>query len=954
MAQVDQFNGGLSESAALRAALEESQHSGRTLRRRRQSHHHSSNNASLSNASSNGVSNIRPQPRNRMRGPQISFGVIMLIVLFYTDIPNPYDSIAGSLASDLFPLISSISNHNNHNVSIVGLSENGTSVSNSEKNMETSSFIHFNIWEVYPQGSFVYDFWIVVLLSICVLVISFVSLLFKLTKRFHWVGQKLLSFCMNILSKFCFQSFVFLTISCLCCRCGFMKLKHCSYDTNERSEDNDSTISSCYPGATFFWFFYLLKAMQLVCFWLDDILKFYHVTMFSFLYDIPYKMIEILKVWKNKMIRFFERVFECLSIITVDFILNPISIIVRYIWNHHYLASFSSFLLKRLIILKSSILHFITFFSERISTIYHCLSKMFLRIQTFLSEKMTSMMKSLISSMKSGLTSLWNISLKVSKMVKTMVSRLVSFFRDPIFNAMKSLISSMKSGLTSLWNISLKVSKMVKTMVSRLVNTIISYMVNPIKRMFNSLSQILHKCFRFMNTRFWMICTNMRIFLQPVCVKVKTMLIKFFVHFTRAWWRVIPSILSVKTCYLFLSIPIKAYYSYFTSVGEVPLNKPVFSAMVGYLIAGWSVGIISFILLKDFYFRAFRWSSENNRQFVSTCSTSRYYNPNSPIDRMLEHVDLGSVNVSIQIIKKLYKGMGILLGHMVNFLDFLWLWFLFPIFIQIKKMILVIWRSPILCSSATIALLSLLFAHHQNIYKWEKLEYVIAFIRDQGLNYLVTIVSYVMIQIELVVLFLLAIINNTKIQLISAIENQNVESPRLAWCAWSLIVFATKAQPEIRIKTMNWPFLVLWLTAACGYGAYLTQVLFAVFVWCLLGIVVRNYEESERQRIHIRAQQRSQQRSQRVSTRRAPPQPITQNLKPKGPGRKVVFTDQTECSICLDDIPDAVEAGDDVGMLPCGHRFHTKCIGQWLQHESRCPICRQAAHGIDRVLEIVF
>jgi hypothetical protein len=51
-----------------------------------------------------------------------------------------------------------------------------------------------------------------------------------------------------------------------------------------------------------------------------------------------------------------------------------------------------------------------------------------------------------------------------------------------------------------------------------------------------------------------------------------------------------------------------------------------------------------------------------------------------------------------------------------------------------------------------------------------------------------------------------------------------------------------------------------------------------------------------------------------------------------------------------------MHAGDDdaVGMLPCAHTFHTECIQAWLVRENRCPVCRQAAHGIDRVLEIVF
>ena len=43
-----------------------------------------------------------------------------------------------------------------------------------------------------------------------------------------------------------------------------------------------------------------------------------------------------------------------------------------------------------------------------------------------------------------------------------------------------------------------------------------------------------------------------------------------------------------------------------------------------------------------------------------------------------------------------------------------------------------------------------------------------------------------------------------------------------------------------------------------------------------------------------------------------------------------------------------------VSELPCGHRFHSACIGEWLQRQTRCPLCRRAVYGMDRVLEIVF
>jgi len=39
------------------------------------------------------------------------------------------------------------------------------------------------------------------------------------------------------------------------------------------------------------------------------------------------------------------------------------------------------------------------------------------------------------------------------------------------------------------------------------------------------------------------------------------------------------------------------------------------------------------------------------------------------------------------------------------------------------------------------------------------------------------------------------------------------------------------------------------------------------------------------------------------------------------------------CSICLNDLNDPVELG-------CGHAFNRRCIAQWFQNHSNCPICR--------------
>ena len=42
------------------------------------------------------------------------------------------------------------------------------------------------------------------------------------------------------------------------------------------------------------------------------------------------------------------------------------------------------------------------------------------------------------------------------------------------------------------------------------------------------------------------------------------------------------------------------------------------------------------------------------------------------------------------------------------------------------------------------------------------------------------------------------------------------------------------------------------------------------------------------------------------------------------------------CSICLELISDS----NDIAVLPCKHKFHSKCILNWFSKNMSCPICR--------------
>ncbi|VVU95598.1 Ring finger domain [seawater metagenome] len=45
----------------------------------------------------------------------------------------------------------------------------------------------------------------------------------------------------------------------------------------------------------------------------------------------------------------------------------------------------------------------------------------------------------------------------------------------------------------------------------------------------------------------------------------------------------------------------------------------------------------------------------------------------------------------------------------------------------------------------------------------------------------------------------------------------------------------------------------------------------------------------------------------------------------------------TNCTICLENIP----KNKQIYKIPCNHKFHKKCLKQWLSENLSCPICRE-------------
>lgn len=63
--------------------------------------------------------------------------------------------------------------------------------------------------------------------------------------------------------------------------------------------------------------------------------------------------------------------------------------------------------------------------------------------------------------------------------------------------------------------------------------------------------------------------------------------------------------------------------------------------------------------------------------------------------------------------------------------------------------------------------------------------------------------------------------------------------------------------------------------------------------------------------------------------------PVRPNVIPE-----YIAEGQLDCNICLEKI----EVGEKIRILPCSanvnHKYHSKCIDQWLKSNNTCPTCR--------------
>ena len=184
----------------------------------------------------------------------------------------------------------------------------------------------------------------------------------------------------------------------------------------------------------------------------------------------------------------------------------------------------------------------------------------------------------------------------------------------------------------------------------------------------------------------------------------------------------------------------------------------------------------------------------------------------------------------------------------------------------------------------------------------------------------------------------------------NVLDAPGMSDPSMALVTWLTVVALVKSQARLRVKSLAWPLMVAYGLAYLALRA--ATYLLVVAGWLVVQVVFINRRDA---RNNARADNFLQGRRARQAPAAAAPAAPAARVVSGASAPKDQF-DQTECSICLDDLPEAgVDAGAHVASLPCGHRFHPPCVQQWFAVGSNhCPVCRAAAGGLERVIEIVF
>jgi len=354
-----------------------------------------------------------------------------------------------------------------------------------------------------------------------------------------------------------------------------------------------------------------------------------------------------------------------------------------------------------------------------------------------------------------------------------------------------------------------------------------------------------------------------------------------------------------------------------------------------------------------------------------------------------------SANILAEMLRVAVKGIGIVFFFFVEggwlALSLGWGKVIRPLASIARKPFLIVWRSP--WWSLWLSGGALLFAwfHHQGLFDlhlawfWTGLGTFVSAPSRLARAAIDIASNIVMAAAPRCNLVSTSVLSQAR-ALSSSLAVVERSSPSLALLVWAATTVLSKLQQRVRVKTLALPLTAFHISVYGGFR--LLPWIGLSVIWVLFGklFVDRREDRANRlidewqrrysllRRAHVDAMQRRRQsqppeRQEQTDIQgeqigdgiglrqrlrpSAPPMVTAPSATPLEPPDKTQDFDQVDCPMCFESIAEGT-ATAHVMALPCGHRFCQNCITEWLRRTNHCPMCRQAAGGVERLIEIVF
>ena len=123
------------------------------------------------------------------------------------------------------------------------------------------------------------------------------------------------------------------------------------------------------------------------------------------------------------------------------------------------------------------------------------------------------------------------------------------------------------------------------------------------------------------------------------------------------------------------------------------------------------------------------------------------------------------------------------------------------------------------------------------------------------------------------------------------------------------------------------------------HNEYYNGMGFSIFMWILILALCFNFCKAiQSHNAHIEYQRHRLNNINTNPNNDLPNYTVIQNKIIKI--KEYEFNNELEhhdkCSICLEDY----EENDIINVLKCGHKYHDKCIDEWIITNINCPLCR--------------